>query len=661
MKTTTSSGIIGQCVGESRDISAVIIYQFGFLELRQNGEIQRPQRSCLYSQPCGRCATRNQECIYPDKKTYVTVPETYLRKLESAVASSHTSPSLATNYSNARSEYPASSQNPQDPGPESENRVAARAAILDDGSNERFVHDLRQLTIPESPGRLRESSGYTYVALKFDFLEPRMVIKLPPQPLAVQLLNTFEEIFCDYHWFLRRDFRERVALIYSDPDNQLKDRCWLARASLVFALGTTFIHGPQALTGNSPSRPSDVPLPPGSDMFEQAVALLNVSSEEPTTEDIEALNLMAFYCYCLNRRRMAYKYATQSLAVAKLLYLDKVANSSSNTEQQVLLEHKKRLWWTSFCMERMVVAELGISPAHGRSNLGLALPTAENIPESELNQFFDSRVLSLQTEMCEIKCQIIEAVSHLRQVSDLETMLFELWPCLSTLQSWRQHVPSSISFDFMKGVPVEMIYLPCARGLASLYLRYHQCFTVILRPLFSKELSLLLQGADPKQFESGLTMTQRQRIQVLKREGLQAARNNCRILLDLVARGKLAKFGYWDSVHAFSSLSIMSISRAVAPDLSESPQYNDDAYLYSQCRVMLKDMAEAGNPASKDHHLLLADVENIVQNLMESAAEEKSAERPVEVETMTPSLDLGEHLWSDADWVNFLNTYSHTM
>lgn len=119
-----------------------------------------------------------------------------------------------------------------------------------------------------------------------------MVIKLPPQPLAVQLLNTFEEIFCDYHWFLRRDFRERVALIYSDPDNQLKDRCWLARASLVFALGTTFIHGPQALTGNSPSRPSDVPLPPGSDMFEQAVALLNVSSEEPTTEDIEALNLM---------------------------------------------------------------------------------------------------------------------------------------------------------------------------------------------------------------------------------------------------------------------------------------------------------------------------------------------------------------------------------
>ncbi|CAG9956461.1 unnamed protein product [Clonostachys rosea f. rosea IK726] len=172
MKTTTSSAIIGHCVGESRDLSAVIISQLRLsgAQTEWGDSKAAAQLLVLQAQPCGRCATRNQECIYPDKKTYVTVPETYLRKLESAVASSHTSPSLATNYGNARPEYSASSQSPQDPGPESENRVAARAAILDDGSNERFVHDLRQLTIPESPDRLRESSGYTYVALKFDFL-----------------------------------------------------------------------------------------------------------------------------------------------------------------------------------------------------------------------------------------------------------------------------------------------------------------------------------------------------------------------------------------------------------------------------------------------------------------------------------------------------------
>lgn len=121
-----------------------------------------------------------------------------------------------------------------------------------------------------------------------------MVIKLPSAPLALKLLDTFEEIFCDYHWFLRRDFRERLILLFSDPETQSKDRSWLSRVSLVFALGTTFIHEPRMPPGlgDSMAVPPEVPLPPGSDMFEQAVSLLNVSSEEPVTEDIEALNLM---------------------------------------------------------------------------------------------------------------------------------------------------------------------------------------------------------------------------------------------------------------------------------------------------------------------------------------------------------------------------------
>lgn len=119
-----------------------------------------------------------------------------------------------------------------------------------------------------------------------------MFIKLPSAPLALKLLDTFEEIFCDYHWFLRRDFRDRVKLLFVDPEGQTKDRSWLSRASLVFALATTFIYETQSSWSGSSVESADAPSPPGSDMFEQAVLLLNMASEEPTTEDIEALNLM---------------------------------------------------------------------------------------------------------------------------------------------------------------------------------------------------------------------------------------------------------------------------------------------------------------------------------------------------------------------------------
>ncbi|KAJ4252448.1 hypothetical protein NW762_011049 [Fusarium torreyae] len=402
------------------------------------------------------------------------------------------------------------------------------------------------------------------------------------------------------------------------------------------------MYGTQSSTGEPTAESSEAPAPPGSDLFEQAVSLLNVSSEEPTTEDVEALNLMAFYCYSLNRRRMAYKYATQSLAVAKLLFLDK-PSSLPIIGREILLEHRKRLWWTSFCMERMVVAELGLAPAHAMSKLEVGLPSSQDIPESEMNQFFDPSVQSLQAEICEIKCQIMEAVGHLRRVSDLETMLFELWPCFDTLRSWKERVPSYISFNFKDGVPEEMSQRSCARGLASLYLRYHQCYTVLLRPFFSKKLSLKLQGVDTNHLESRLNVTMRQRIQVLAKEGHEAARNN-------------SKFGYWDSVHAFSSLSIISIAKAVAPELSESPNGDDDSYLYSKCRSILKEMAEAGNPAARDHNALLIDVDSIVQGLTGNVEQVDITDKTANMDV--PPLEFCENLWSDVDWVDFLNTCS---
>ncbi|KAF4969350.1 hypothetical protein FSARC_3425 [Fusarium sarcochroum] len=437
------------------------------------------------------------------------------------------------------------------------------------------------------------------------------------------LKSDFIEIFCDHHWFLRRDFRQRVQLLFSDPASQSKDRSWLSRASLVFALATTFMYGTQPSTGEPTAESSEAPAPPGSDLFEQAVSLLNVSSEEPTTEDVEALNLMAFYCYSLNRRRMAYKYATQSLAVAKLLFLDK-PSSLPLTGREILLEHRKRLWWTSFCMERMVVAELGLAPAHAMSKLEVGLPSSQDIPESEMSQFFGPSVQSLQTEICEIKCQIMEAVGHLRRVSDLETMLFELWPCFDTLRSWKEKVPSYISFNFKDGVPEEMSQRSCARGLASLYLRYHQ-------------------GVDANHLDSRLNATMRQRIQVLAKEGHEAARNN-------------SKFGYWDSVHAFSSLSIISIAKAVAPELSESSSGDDDSYLYSKCRSILKEMAEAGNPAARDHNALLIDVDIIVQGLTGNVEQVDISDKSTNMDV--PPLEFCENLWSDVDWVDFLNTCS---
>lgn len=144
--------------------------------------------------------------------------------------------------------------------------------------------------------------------------EPDVAIKLPLRHVAFELLQNFEYYWADYHWFLRRDFRERLQLLYQDRDSQLRDRNWLCRVSVVFALSLTIMRDKNgsnssnymATSGmeragrkndndnidNGGRRHHDTPLPPGSDLFEQALRLFSPSVEEPTLGDIESLNLM---------------------------------------------------------------------------------------------------------------------------------------------------------------------------------------------------------------------------------------------------------------------------------------------------------------------------------------------------------------------------------
>ena len=333
----------------------------------------------------------------------------------------------------------------------------------------------------------------------------------------------FEEGFCDYHWYLRKRFHERLIQTYANPNSQSWDRSWLCRVSVVLALAETWNRGRAApdepcppLAGQYVKSTADplgggglagVPLtsqprlPPGSEFFEQGLLLLKLSLEEPVIEDVEALNLVvsptptplfiavaariltltriskAFYCYSLNRRNSAYFYASQSISLAKLLSLDKPEQSAH--ESRIAQEHRIRVWWTSYCMNRMVSTELGIPPTHEPASRDLKLPSSAHLTPQELEEFFDPSLLTAQTQLCQIKFRVVETASHHLRMSADGKPLEVLGPCLTTLQEWRQHLTGGMSFTFDRGIPKEMLDLPACRILASLYLRYHQVYQTL--------------------------------------------------------------------------------------------------------------------------------------------------------------------------------------
>ncbi|KAF4832791.1 Proline utilization trans-activator [Colletotrichum tropicale] len=563
----------------------------------------------------------------------------------------------------------------------------------EDCSTEKFFHTL-----------LSRKEKYTYSRLKFDFLHPEVHLRLPPRPYAFHLLQAFEEGFSEYHWFLRKDFRDRLMLTYSDPSSQSKDRNWLCRVSVVLALAESFNRSRMTasthmqLTGEQPPSPYGIlppvsssptsnsessetpqapPPPPGSDYFEQGLMLLKMSSEEPVSEDVEALNLIAFYCYSLNRRKTAYSYASQSCALAKLLHLHKpvTAQTPVDAEQnvRVMNEHRKRLWWTSYCMDRMISTELGVSPALASVPEGMQLPCSAGFTSEDLEQFSDPSLLTASTQLCEIKRHVVITAAQHSDVDD-GRRLDIIKPCIDMLHDWRANLPSNMTFTFEDSLPTRLMEAQYGRILASIYMRYHQCSILLLRPLYLQRLSSIVQTRrlNSQQTSSGRSGVPSigggDSMKGVKMQCLQAARNNCKILLGLWNYDKIAKFGYWESLHLFSGLSILALARvSINHDrVSTSSPEDHDAALYSRTRELLREMARVGNPAAKDHDALLSDVEAMVMRVQEE--ERLTEQTSTEIETPNENLsfsdfmfaDMGseQQIWCDTDWENILSSYT---
>lgn len=133
-----------------------------------------------------------------------------------------------------------------------------------------------------------------------------------------------------------------------------------------------------------------------------------------------------------------------------------------------------------------------------------------------------------------------------------------------------------------------------------------------------------------------------------------------------------AKFGYWESLHLFSGLAIIALARVSIEEGKDfNPNSEDDVALYTRTRALLREMARVGNPAAKDHDVLLSDVEAMVKRI---SREEKTTPRQSSVEETDGNVEMetdlsfsdfmfsdgsaDQQIWSDKDWESILSTYT---
>ncbi|KAI9041800.1 Pyruvate/Phosphoenolpyruvate kinase [Aspergillus affinis] len=379
----------------------------------------------------------------------MTVPESYVRRLESEIAQLR-----QTSRDSQVAVIHASHRQPTTPSSNEVQEQTRSERLIENSTTEHFVRRLKGVysnpyqdmsspspfptTLAPDETGFHESdaqpkaSNYTYIPLENDNLRPKVLVKLPPHSYALYLIGQFESFMgSDYHWYQKKRFRAQIDAVYDPSRSQRIERTWLCCFSVVLVLGESYndtivpsflIDNRTGISTDGAASTSTDSLILGIEIFKQALLLLRPSYEEPTIDQVEALNL-----------------------------IPKSSSAVSNTASSGQLQLSENLIFTG---------EGGFSD---------------------------------------------------------ETLVF-----------------------------------PAMHTVASLMLRYNQCIILLIRPLLLKQLHDLVHEQD--------TLMPRNYFASANTQCLQAAADSTAIQFALSKCHKIAKFGFWDSLHIFSSLTVHVVS-----------------------------------------------------------------------------------------------------
>lgn len=260
-----------------------------------------------------------------------------------------------------------------------------------------------------------------------------------------------------------------------------KDRVWLCQLLIVLALAESVnaVRQPQISLGfdeqNSKTLEQNVGEPegtaPGSEFFEQALRLLNLPFESASVEHVQALNMIVLYNNQLNRQKTAYMYAGQSARLCNMLQLHR--QSSSRDCSPLEREHRKRIWWSTYSLDRMTSTSTGFLPTLHFEQTDLDYPSNVGLSTGDAQEFADPDYLTARIQLTIIEANNSASIATFRDVDkhDIETAIH---PLLISLNTWKSALPAHMAMDMADGIFQSTKSLQRARSLANFHLRWNQ-------------------------------------------------------------------------------------------------------------------------------------------------------------------------------------------
>lgn len=276
------------------------------------------------------------------------------------------------------------------------------------------------------------------------------------------------------------------------------------------------------------------------------------------------------------------------------LHRQSIATSSL---ESIELEHRIRLWWTTYIFDRSLTSRLGQPLSIQDEDIDVTLPSVDRLSSEEKEEMGVPAHLNANIELARIEGSIMRNIYSPSSAAQ-GGFLHNVRTILNKLRTWDANIAPSLRWS--QG---------CShRPVASLQLHFNQCIILTTRPVLLHILKTRNPFGDAQADASTSSEPHSETATMLSDACISAARTSNSILSQLYVENALAIFGHFDAHYLFASTLVLIISAIIAPSAGDSDAVQTAFHL-------LKMMRESGNVSAAQFHSRLLHIQTNVGRL----------------------------------------------
>lgn len=311
---------------------------------------------------------------------------------------------------------------------------------------------------------------------------------LPPYEKALESITSFHENFSYHLYFvnigqLRHDLKNTYQDTRSIFSLGINEVSWFSKLLIILAMGEMYHctevneQLPNIFMTESPmEKYSTIP---GVKYFTKFNVLLQFIPDLITTnasniETLEALLLFTYYNYLVDSSLNHYLCSgfIYRYALTLGLHCEDLSKKISPEE----LEHRRRLWWTVYMVDRYSAVKSGFPLSVTSDIIRVSKPAPIQITDpNSIYEFEDEGYINSFLSITQLMTLMLDGLYNRRKQDDV---LHTVTKILRGLHRWRQRLPEQIRVDYSN--PSWKV----TRQIATVHCEYFQCINLTMRPIF---------------------------------------------------------------------------------------------------------------------------------------------------------------------------------